>query len=540
MRQKQSTKILFINYGGYFLTANTFIPDNSLAGLAGVFSKHDIPVEIIDFQNPHDMGTIMEYSKTGFSHELARIIEEKKVPPLSLIRSYQQSRFQAEEKFTKEKTRLLMDKIERENVSVVGFKLWIGNGIKNAMTMAGEIRKNFPHIKLIAGGPAIQYLGSDFQHYSKIFDHIVAGDGEEAMTSLIKGHLDNNKQYHLKERCENIDQFPFPLYDRKIYPNIDSFFKIRILDDSRGCFNKCAFCSHGFINGRGVRKRLPASVVDEMERIKINDGISYFRFSGSNPPWKFIVEIAKKIIERKLDVRYSIFSSMNNCNPKDLPLLKKSGLRSIFFGLESGDNDFLKNVHNKSNVNSDHIINVCESAMKEQIFAALSFIVPLPFETSETKKKSLDLAKRIFKNHSLGSIMVLPPMLSPGSEWWMNMDQFGFELENGMSKTDYKLNILEKNYDFLLPRESMEDMGYSLNGKSMHQILNECEEFIQELGRENIITNFDDSAYMLSLMSGTSPEKFKSEMIKNLILGGSDNLTNLISKFNESSSMICQ
>ena len=82
-----------------------------------------------------------------------------------------------------------------------------------------------------------------------------------------------------------------------------------------------------------------------------------------------------------INALYAAGYTMNNVNPDIFGLLHESGLRSMFFGIESGDPELLQRAHKKDNGNREHVVRVSQAAMQHGIFITLSFIIPAPFET---------------------------------------------------------------------------------------------------------------------------------------------------------------
>ncbi len=528
-----SKKILFINYAGYMLNANTFIPDNSVAALAMVCIQKGYSAEVMDLQDPDTVGRVMEKSRHNYAGKIVTLLEENKRPDDKLLLDYQADRKWCEGQVVDELISSILKKIEKENVGIVAFKMWIGVGAHNAVKIAKAIRQQFPEVILTCGGPVAQYTGETFLKFSDVFDLVVQGEGEEIFEALLDDPKAVLQSKFLKsDFVRKFNRYPLPRYDKEIYPNIDQFFKMRVIDESRGCFNSCAFCVHNHLNGLGSRRRPIHEVVDEIERLQQVEGINFFRFAGSNPPWKYATELAQEIMRRGLKIHYSIFSSLNNCNPRDFGMMRESGLRSLFFGIESGDERICEIAHSKRNGGRDHILNVTGEAMKSDIFTSLSFIYPAPFDTAETGKKSLDLIQDIFKHDSKGSVMAIPPTLCPGSDWWNRMDHYGFKFHEGMSGEKYLLDILNHTYDFLLPKSAFADPGYSMQGKMMKEVYGECANFLSQVKGMGVTTDFDDASYMLAEMSGVPVAEYLKTMTHNLILGGSERLTSMVQKFN--------
>jgi radical SAM superfamily enzyme YgiQ (UPF0313 family) len=544
-------KVLLVNYAGYFLCANTFIPDNSLGTLAAMLKRHGVPVEILDLQSPSAVGSIMDHTSQPAAQALVDQLTSGQAPESSLVRRYQEDRRHGEEWLVADATRRILAKIADEGIGLVGFKLWAGDGLMRAIHMAEAIRDAYPEVRLVAGGPAVHYCGEHLRSITQVFDHLVVGEGEHVLLALATGEKplpkrpsDDARRVRrpgpvlpatlagkdlppLRRResdgavwVSRLDDLPFAVYDRDVYPSIDEFYRLRIVDDTRGCFNRCAFCSHAHMNGFGTRKRRAVAVVDEMQRLQETEGVSHFRLSGSNPPWRFVVRVAEEILRRRLQVHYSIFASMNNVHLETLGLLRASGLRAIFFGVESGDEGLLRRAYNKTNGSPEQVVRVCQTAMQHGIFVALSFILPGPFETEATKRASLELIERIFARHSQGSVLVLPGFLAPGSRWWDRMEEYGFEFTPGMDRNGYAVQGVRLSSDYLLPRETWADFGYRLDGKSVAQLLNECQDFVRAVRALGVLTEIDDTGYLLALMGDLDPRVYREQVIRQLVLGG--------------------
>ncbi|MBF0365871.1 MAG: radical SAM protein [Oligoflexia bacterium] len=506
-------KIILINYSGYQFTTNTFIPDNSLAVLAALLSQHAFPVEVLDLHNMHDMKLIAKNFHQSSAEELYSSIQQQRPFDQHHLNRYKESIDQAETLYMESIFSKIIDKIKHEDVQYIGFKLWMGRGLTSIITLATQIKKSFPHITLIGGGPALQYMQHHFSKLCNLFDHLLYGEGEYAFLKILGISAPPFHSSHL-------DHFPPPLYSKEIFSNLHHFHKMRIIDDSRGCFNDCAFCSHSHLIGKNVRTRQPRRIVDQMQKMAYEEGITFFRFSGSNTPWHLVTAIGEEILSRNLKINYSIFSSLNNANAKDFPMLSHSGLRSIFFGVESGDAYLLKVIHQKSNISNAHTIKLIQAAMEAQIFACLSLIYPSPFEDSNSTQNSLQLLQQIFKHQKLGSVLVMPPFLSPGSRWWSEMAQFGFAFIDGVDQQQYILNMATKCYDYFFIEDSIANMGYTLNSKSMSTLMSECAHFIKTLTTDHgISTNLSETTYMLSQLYDLPAATFTATTTYSLLTG---------------------
>jgi radical SAM superfamily enzyme YgiQ (UPF0313 family) len=548
MARARPDGVLLVNYAGYLLTANTFIPDNGLATLAGVLREHDIESQILDFQNPRHIGGIVDGVDRGCSARVLACLKSGEDLSADLFEEYRRQRDAAQQLFEMEQTDLLLERVGRGDVGLVGFKLWGGTGFSGALAMAQAIKRHFPDVRVAAGGPAVRYAGEVLFERTEALDALVYGDGEQAVLRLARGDLDDipGTIRLVEGRAvttspifdSNLNDIPRPLYDAAVYPNIGDFFNIRVIDDSRGCFNRCSFCSHPFISGH-TRRKDAKLIVDEIEHSYRKEGVTYFRLSGSNPPYKLLVSIAEEILSRKLPVFYSAYASMNNLKAQHLPLLAASGLRGLLFGLETGDPEFLLRVHGKKNGSNDEIVQTLETAMRENVFVAVTLIVPSPFETDATKQATKELVRRVFGRYQHGSVVVLPALLSPGSAWWKRMQDYGFGLLPGFDSNRLILSMLDWDPFFMLPRNLASQLGYALNGKTSSELFTECQSFIEELKSIGIPDNVDDAAYMISAMGDMSVQELKLAMISQLVSGNAESLGEIVARVNGAAAAKC-
>jgi radical SAM superfamily enzyme YgiQ (UPF0313 family) len=530
--------VLLVNYAGYVVTSNTFVADNSLATLAGTLLARGIPVRILDFQNAIDIGHVGDRTGSAVARRMLGAFARGDVQR-ELHHEYRERRAQAQRETEAGFTARLLGEIAERDATLVGFKLWAGNGLPAMLSMAEAVRARFPRVRLVAGGPAVTLGAARIRARTSAFDHLVTGDGERAIVELATG-APTDEIVALGRRTRRgggiaydgaLDDLPPPSYAPNVYPGLDAFFRIRVIDESRGCFNHCAFCAHPFLNGV-TRLKSAARVADEMQRTLEQDGVRTFRLSGSNPPWKHLRAIAAEIRRRRLDVRFSAFASMNNVRAADLEELAGSGLAALFFGIESGDPDVLRRAHHKNNVDNRHVVEVVRAASEARIFSCLSAIVPSPFESPDSRARTLELLCSALGGGRLGSALVLPPFPVPGSTWWNRLAEFGFELAPGTDRDALLDSLLDWDNDFLLPRELGTELGFALHGRRSSELFHECGAFLSELAREGIQTNVDDASFMIGQISGMPAGRYQRRMQSSLVLGGSQRLLGVVRRIN--------
>ncbi len=537
--------VLLVTYAGYLATSNTFIADNSLATLAASLLARGIETRILDFQNAEDIGSIGDLAGEQLAAELLARLQRQGSVDAATYRAYRQSRDLAQRAREIVFRERLLAAIAEQRPTLVGFKLWAGNGLPAMLEMAAAVRREHPEITLVAGGPAATLGGQRLRERAPMFDHFVVGDGEQAIVELALG-APAETIVTLGRRARRgggvaygtpLDALPPAVYTRDVYPGLDRFFSIRVIDESRGCFNHCAFCAHPSLSGT-TRLKSPARVADEMQHALEQHGIETFRFSGSNPPFKHLCAVASEIRRRALPVRFSSFSSLANTRSERMQELAASGLRALFFGVESADPDVLSRAHHKNNLDERHVIEVVHAATDAGIFCCLSAIVPSPFETEAARARTRDLVCTSLEGGRLGAVLLLPALLMPGSDWWQRPEEFGFELTPGTTGDTLMDALLEWDNDFMLPRELAKEVGYSLHGRSSRELFEECGAFVRELQSAGIQTNVDDASFMIGQLAGLDAASYQRTMLDNMVLGGSARLGGFVRRMNAGTNLI--
>ena len=112
---------------------------------------------------------------------------------------------------------------------------------------------------------------------------------------------------------------------------------------SRGCVYSCNYCSSSLIMGKKFRSRSPDNVVDEIEELinkyKIRDiGFMDDTFMLNKNRAN---DIANEIKARGLDLSFVASSRVDRVDLSLLQNLKNSGMKTIYYGVESGSQRIL-------------------------------------------------------------------------------------------------------------------------------------------------------------------------------------------------------
>ena len=124
----------------------------------------------------------------------------------------------------------------------------------------------------------------------------------------------------------------------------------------KGCRARCSFCSVRNFNGKGVRAKSVKTVVDEIQGLKENFGINHITWldddllADPNETMELFNEIVKRKLNITWDASNGLIASAAVTRPELISAAEESGCIGAYFGIESGNDQILKNIHKPSGV----------------------------------------------------------------------------------------------------------------------------------------------------------------------------------------------
>ncbi len=495
-------RVLLVSFAGYPYTPSSLMPDNGLASLAGALADAGHEVLILDY------GTVSTLDRL-FPARLSRAVRPLARRLFCSGRSLswlQRMRFLCSgwrlERHRQREMEAIAEEVAAEaealGAQLVGLKLWNGDGFAGSVRIAEAIREFLPRTFIVGGGPQVDYFRRHVLEYTTAFDAVVAGEGERVLPRLVDAMTGGAEWRGMSgviyrdgervrgrpaEPLDDLAELPLPLYDEQTYPALHSGEKINIgvVDESRGCPNRCAFCIHPIKSGRHWCVKPASRVVAEMRRLMQTASTRYFIYSGSNTSAGVALEIAKRIVQGRLDVRYGCFGHVRGIARADFDLLRRSGCEAIFYGLESASPRVLREGFNKP-LDLDQAERVIRQTRRAGICAITSVIHPGPFEDDQSRAQTLAFLRSVRPD----SVPVTIPGMIPGTPWERRADKYGFEKLDREDIWEYALTYKIK---LLYPPGMWKPLPYRLNGKSSRQLLRECEEFVGDLEKSGLLTN---------------------------------------------------
>jgi anaerobic magnesium-protoporphyrin IX monomethyl ester cyclase len=291
------------------------------------------------------------------------------------------------------------DILLEKSPQVIGFSILHGNrwgGIEIACTA----KKIDPKVKVVFGGIGASCLWEHFLEHFPEIDYVVTGEGEYAFLDLIRFLEKGGKPEDVRgiafrssgrirrtdpaKLVQDLDRLPIPA----------KYFTYHHVSSSRGCAFQCAFCGSPAFWGEKIRFRSPHHFVEELEILHTR-GVTFFYFSDDTftIDRKRVIEICKRIIEKKLKIAWYAISRVDCVTEEMLFWMRKAGCIQVSYGIESGS-EKIRTVLKKS-IKTDQIKKAFYLTTMYGILSRAYFIYGCPGESWGTIQATINLIQEI-------------------------------------------------------------------------------------------------------------------------------------------------
>jgi len=339
----------------------------------------------------------------------------------------------------------LFKKIEKFKPDFIGVST-ASIGYKMAYGIVDAIKENYPKIPVAMGGSYTSTVHTKVLEDTKA-DYAVYGEGEQTFLDLAKGlnpseikgliwrnngEIVMNVPYPL---VQDLDTIPFPKYEKF---ELNKMLEKRIpIVSSRGCPNRCTFCSIQLVMGYPFRSRSPENVLKEIEHW-YKKGYDTFEFSDDN--FTFNMPRAEKICDliiksgMKLKLIFGNGLRADRVNAKLLRKLKDAGCIWIGYGLETSDHQGLELI--KKDLDLDQLKWAVKETQRLGIEVQVHFIIGNPGETFDKFMKDIELADEM----GIDQVRYFNMIPYPGTElfeWVKQNGRFLHQPEEYLNSLDY-------------------------------------------------------------------------------------------------------
>ena len=329
---------------------------------------------------------------------------------------------------------------EAEDALCLGISMVTGPMTTHGVLVARAVRERFPGLPVVVGGwhPSIlpeQTLRSPF------VDAVVRGQGEITFLEIVERYARGERDLTGINGClfkrdrgeivfnpdrgytdiNALPRRPFHLVDFEAYARKCDGLRWILYCTSHGCPWDCSYCSNASVYGRNWRPLEAATAVAEMtelvrryrlEVVDIIDDNYLVRRDRS-------LEIAERLIREGLGFAYYIQTRTDQIDrlaDAELETLARSGLRRIFFGLESGSVKVMRSVNKRLDLETAY--RTAESCGRVGIRPSFNLIFGLPAEEEEDLRDTLRVVDRIGRANPEADFFTNIFSPYPGSPIW--------------------------------------------------------------------------------------------------------------------------
>lgn len=263
-------------------------------------------------------------------------------------------------------------------------------------------------LKIAFGGPQAELVACDTLAKFPSIDYICCSEGETTIVPLLDTLLRNeNESLSLasipglvyRDKTGTICQNPLPHLLPNNYRSIVNYYDLipkkvlkeshrTTLDVGRGCPFSCVFCSTKTFWKQKFRLRNIQDIVDEIEYVVNNIGITRFDFDHDIFTVKKdkVMEFCNELKIRNISISWHCSSRIDTIDKEMIDTMTNCGLFKIMFGIESASSRVQKIIH--KNLNLDDCFDKVKYCRSKGLKVIASFIYGLPEDTEEDFEKS--------------------------------------------------------------------------------------------------------------------------------------------------------
>ena len=326
---------------------------------------------------------------------------------------------------------LLYKKISELDPGYVGISIMSSFHLDVVRNIVGKVRTITKAPILIGGAYATLFP----EECIKMADVVFRGESEEAIVEFTNALEEGQPYDHidgittstpdgprinpLRPLIQDLDRLPPPDFggqnmyyinnDRITHGDPQAASHRYELTTSRGCPNRCSYCSNSSIRdlyvGKGpyIRQRSVEDVMEEIRAVKKrNPGLQLIRFWDEIFPWnKAWIDNFAAEYKSQVGLPFEIWGHPKLSANVGIHALVDAGLSKIVIGIQSGCPKVRKEIYTRNETQED-ILNCSRIFSEAKVpMVIYDFILGHPFETEEDLKRTLDLCRSLSKPFTL-------------------------------------------------------------------------------------------------------------------------------------------
>jgi radical SAM superfamily enzyme YgiQ (UPF0313 family) len=287
------------------------------------------------------------------------------------------------------------------------------------LIFASRVKEVFPGTKTVFCGAHAPMLNTSFLDNERQIDFVMRGEYEMILLELVRAlqgqgdfstikgifYRDKNNEVidtGIRPLLKDLDSLPWParhLFPMDLYDDRPGEIPLPSLQmwASRGCPFQCIFCvwPQVMYGGNTYRTRDPKDVADEIDYCVKKWGFKSFYFDDDtfNIGKSRIIRLCEELLKRGIRLPWGVMARADLVDREILQAMKKAGLVSIKYGMESGVQQLIDASGKKLKV--EQVEEAVRLSKELGIETHLTFTFGLPGETKETVRLTLKKVKEI-------------------------------------------------------------------------------------------------------------------------------------------------
>jgi anaerobic magnesium-protoporphyrin IX monomethyl ester cyclase len=297
----------------------------------------------------------------------------------------------------------------------LGVSVLTGAPIADALRISRAAKQLCPQVPVVWGGWHPSMFGRECLRescvditvqaqgeatFAEIVARLAAGRDLEGCQGCMFRRADGSVHANLPRALLPLDRFR--PHDYSLI-SVEQYYQLkgkRQLDyiSSQGCNFRCAFCSDPFVYGRKWVGIDPTSMVSTLRQLWEKYRFDDLNFQDETffTKRERVRAMAQQIVESGMQFTWA--ATMRADQGVRLPdevweLCKRSGLRRLLVGVESGDPQMLKYI--KKDVDLDEVFHTAGKMRDLGIAGNFPFIVGFPEETDDSVAMTIEVAKKL-------------------------------------------------------------------------------------------------------------------------------------------------